>query len=234
MAKRTKAGDGRLAVGYLRVSTDEQHLGPEAQRAAMVAWAEREGVEIAAWCEDKGISGGSELDDRPALGAAVGELRARGAGLLLVAKRDRLARDVYIAAAIERVVAQAGARVVSADGTANGDTPADQFMKRILDAAAEYERALIRMRTKAALAAKRARGERVGEVPYGYKLAADGRTLEPHEPEQKTLARVRELRAAGATLRGIVARLAAEGVTSRAGRPLTKGSIENMVRRCAA
>jgi hypothetical protein len=52
---------------------------------------------------------------------ALGELRALGAGVLVVAKRDRLARDVYVAATIERAVASGGARVVSADGTANGD-----------------------------------------------------------------------------------------------------------------
>jgi DNA invertase Pin-like site-specific DNA recombinase len=145
---------------------------------------------------DKGVSGGSDLGDRPALVAAVGELRAAGAGVLVVAKRDRLARDVYVAATIERAVSQCGARVIAADGTANGDTAADAFMRTILDGAAAYERALIRSRTRAALAAKRAKGERVGTVPFGFEATADG-ALVANAAEQTAIAEARALRASG-------------------------------------
>jgi DNA invertase Pin-like site-specific DNA recombinase len=212
--------DPSRAVAYLRVSTEEQRLGPEAQRAAIEAWATREKITIVAWHTDAGVSGGSELDDRPGLGAALETLRAEHAGVLVVAKRDRLARDVAVAAAIERAAAKLGARVVSADGVGNGDSPADAFLRTILDGAAAYERALIRQRTKAALAAKRARGERSGEVPFGFSATEAGR-LEPHPGEQEVCVRVRELRAAGLSLRKIVAALAAEGRISRAGKPLT-------------
>lgn len=231
MSKRT--GNARLAVAYIRVSTDEQRLGPEAQRASIETWAAREGVQVAAWHVDQGVSGGSDLGDRPALVAALGELQALGAGVLVVAKRDRLARDVYVAATIERAVATGGARVVSADGTANGDTPADAFMRTILDAAAAYERALIRARTKAALAAKRARGERSGEVPYGFRCIEGGR-LEPDPPEQAVLAVVDELRTVGLSHRAIVAELGVRGLLSRAGRPFAKTQVARMLARAAA
>jgi DNA invertase Pin-like site-specific DNA recombinase len=231
MAKRI--ANPRLAVCYVRVSTEDQKLGPEAQRAAVEAWAAREGVQVAAWHVDQGVSGGSDLGDRPALVAALGELRALGAGVLVVAKRDRLARDVYVAATIERAVATGGARVVSADGTANGDTPADQFMRSILDAAAAYERALIRARTKAALAAKRARGERSGEVPYGFHAVEGGR-LEADEAEQAVLGVVAELRTAGLSHRAIVTELGVRGLVSRAGRPFAKTQIARMLARAAA
>jgi DNA invertase Pin-like site-specific DNA recombinase len=230
---RKRPADPRLAVAYIRVSTDEQRLGPEAQRSAVEAWATREGIHVAAWYVDQGISGGSDLGDRPALVAAVGELRALAAGVLVVAKRDRLARDVYVAATIERAVAMGGARVVSADGTANGDTPADAFMRTILDAAAAYERALIRARTKAALAAKRARGERSGAVPYGYRAVEGGR-LEADDTEQAVLAIVTELRAAGLSHRRIVSELRARGLVSRAGRPFAKTQVGRMLVRAGA
>ena len=215
--RTARPGNSLLAVAYVRVSTDEQKLGPEAQRAAIDAWAQREGVTVVGWHVDSGVSGGCDLADRPALVAALGELRAVGAGVLVVAKRDRLARDVAIAATVERAVKACGAKVLSADGTANGDTAADAFMRAMLDAAAEYERALIRGRTRAALAAKRARGERTGEVPYGFSAGADGR-LVPHEGEQKIIALVKGHRAAGMPLRTIVAELARAGIVSRAGR----------------
>ena len=69
---------------------------------------------------------------------------------------------MYIAATIERAVAHGGGRVVCADGVGNGETSADAFMRTIIDAAAAYERALIRARTRAALGVKKSRGESTG------------------------------------------------------------------------
>src|SRR5690606_20526464 len=105
-------------------------------------------------------------------------LAEKKAGLLLVTRRDRLARDVVKAAMIERLAARHGARVVSAAGEGEGDDPASSLMRRMIDAFAEYERAILKARTKAALAVKKARGERVGSIPYGKRLGSDGRTLE--------------------------------------------------------
>jgi site-specific DNA recombinase len=207
------------AVAYLRVSTAEQHLGPEAQRASIETWAAREGVTIVAWHVDHGVSGGSEIDDRPGLVAALGQVRAEGAGAFVVAKRDRLARDVYIAATIERAVTRSGARVVCADGVGNGETPADAFMRSILDAAAAYERALIRARTKAALAVKKARGENTGSPPYGFRVILDEKRLIPDEREQETLTALRALRAEGLSFRAVRRESAARGFMSRSGRP---------------
>lgn len=233
MAKRPAAGNPKIAIAYVRASVDDARLGPEAQRAAILSWATREGVTVAAWHVDQGVSGGADLADRPGLVAALGELRAVGAGLLVTHKRDRLARDVYIAGAIERAVASSGARVVCADGTANGDTPADAFMRSILDAAAAYERALIRARTRAALAAKKARGEMTGAAPYGWKVGEDGRSLVVDETEQAVLVAVRELFAAGLSLRAIVRALAARGLMSRKGRSFGPASVHEMGRRTA-
>ena len=230
MSKRSRRGNASLAIAYLRVSTDEQRLGPEAQRAAIEAWAFREHVSVVAWHVDQGVSGGSDIGDRPGLVAALGELSAIGAGLLVVAKRDRLARDVYVAATIERAAAQIGARVVCADGTANGDTASDQFMRTMLDGAAQYERALIKARTKAALAAKKAKGERVGTLPFGYLLAPDGKTLREHRDEQATLRRVRTLRQRGLTLRAIAEKLKNVGIVSaRTGKPYGKSQVHAML-----
>lgn len=227
--KRSRPGDPTLAVAYLRVSTEEQHLGPEAQRMAIDRWAEGAKVSVASWHTDAGVSGATELGDRPGLLAAFAELAARRAGVLVVAKRDRLARDVVVAATIERAAAHQGARVTSADGVGNGDSPADQFMRTILDGAAAYERALIRARTRAALKARRARGERAGEVPWGYGATPDGRLFE-HEAERAVVERVVALRAGGASLRAIVRALAGEGAVSRARRPLQLTQVARIVR----
>ncbi|HXX69641.1 MAG TPA: recombinase family protein [Polyangiaceae bacterium] len=227
-------GSPKIAVAYARVSTDEQRLGPEAQRAAIDSWAAREGVQVAAWCVDHGVSGAAGIEARPALGAALGALREHGAGVLVVAKRDRIARDVVIAAGIERAATSAGARLMSADGTGNGDTPADAFMRTVIDGAAAYERGLIRARTKAALAAKAAKGERVsGGIPYGFALAEDGVHFGLVESERATIARACELAAGGDSLRRVAAKLATEGRISRNGRPFAAAQVARMLQRRA-
>jgi DNA invertase Pin-like site-specific DNA recombinase len=111
-SRRARPGNVLLAVAYLRVSTDEQKLGPEAQRATIEAWTAREGVFMVAWHTDAGVRGGLDLGDRPGLVAALTDIRAARAGLLVVAKRDRLARDVAVAATVDKVVAGEGAMLV--------------------------------------------------------------------------------------------------------------------------
>jgi DNA invertase Pin-like site-specific DNA recombinase len=229
MARRTRTGNALVAVAYLRVSKDEQRLGPEAQRAAVEAWAAREGVRVASWHVDQGVCSVTPIDGRPALCGALAALREHGAGVLVVAKRDRIARDVVLTAGVERAAASAGARLVSAAGEGNGDTPADGFMRTVIDGAAAYERALIRARTTAALAAKARKGERVsGGIPYGYALAADGVHLVAVEAEQETIARACQL-VSGRSLRAVAGALAAEGRVSRTGRPFAASQIARML-----
>jgi hypothetical protein len=107
MNKHTSPGNPRVAVAYLRASQDEQRLSPEAQRAGIEAWAEREGLCVAAWCVDQGVRSVSPVSQRPALSAALAALRRHGAGILVVAKRDRIARDVVLGAGVERAAARA-------------------------------------------------------------------------------------------------------------------------------
>jgi DNA invertase Pin-like site-specific DNA recombinase len=216
MARRTKPQtDPKLAVAYLRVSTDDQALGPKAQQAAISRWAKANGVTVVATCADIGISGGAELDKRPGLVEALRALEQHGAGVLVVAKRDRLARDVMVASAVGRLVEGSGARIASADGAGNATGPEGMLMGGLVDLFAQYERALIRSRTSAALAVKRARGERVGEIPIGFRVREDGQQLVADAAEQAALARVLELRASGFSLRAIAETMNAEGIPAR-------------------
>jgi DNA invertase Pin-like site-specific DNA recombinase len=215
MAKRAAKGDAKRAVLYVRVSTEEQNLGPEAQRAAAQRWCDARGVALVCVCEDLGVSGGAPLDECPGLLASLDALAAHGAGVLLVAKRDRLARDVMKAAMVESLAAGRGATIESAAGEGEGSDPAALLMRRMVDAFAEYERALIRSRTRAALRVKATRGERVGSVPYGKRLAADGVHLEDSPDELAVLVEIRALRDAGLSLRAIGRELNARGVTLR-------------------
>jgi DNA invertase Pin-like site-specific DNA recombinase len=211
---RAKPGNPALAVSYLRVSTEEQNNGPEAQRAAIQAWAARTDVTVVAWHEDR-LSGGTPVEDRDALLGALADFRNHAAGLLVTAKRDRIARDVVVAATVEKMAQEAGARVVTADGVSAADTPEGALMRTMLDAFAQYERALIRARTRAALAVKRGRLEYTGGPrPFGFRRG-EGKSPTADVSEQAALSRARELRGSGLTLRAIAQALHAEGHTAR-------------------
>lgn len=227
--RSARISDASLAVAYVRVSTSEQHLGPDAQRAAIEAWARQVGVRVVAWHEDRGVGGSTDIENRPGLTRALHDLREHRAGVLVVAKRDRVARDVALAIAIERAVARQGARIVSADGTANGDDASDELMRIVLSGMAAYERALIRSRTRAALQAKRAKGFRAGEVPFGFTADAEGR-LHPCPAEQQVLVEVSRLRDEGLSLRAIVQACAARGLRSRAGTVFGLTQIARMLK----
>ena len=230
MAKRIQPGDPTVAVGYIRVSTEEQSLGPEAQRSAIEKWAESRGVRVAAMFEDHGISGGAPAEKRPGLLAALAALRENGAGLLVAAKRDRIARDTVIAAMVEQAAKRAGAVLTTADGASDGVGPEGQLMRGIVDVFAAYERGVIKSRTKAALGVKKSRNERVGQVPYGYTLAADGIHLAEDANEQTAIEKIRGLRASGLSLRGVTAECARLGLVSRAGKPFQLTSIAHILR----
>jgi DNA invertase Pin-like site-specific DNA recombinase len=105
------------------------------------------------------------------------------------------------------------------------------MMRGVVDLFAAYEREVIKARTRAALGVKKARGERVGEVAYGFRVSSDGRNLEADEAEQGVLAQVAELRAAGLSQRAIVAELAARGLVSRSGRSFGQTQIARMAAR---
>jgi DNA invertase Pin-like site-specific DNA recombinase len=226
--RRIPTTDPRVAVAYLRVSTENQHLGPEAQRASIEAWAKRGGVTVAHWSTDH-VSGAAEAVDRPGLTEALEAVAKHGAGVLVVAKRDRLARDVVIAAMVERVARGRGAQIVSADGVGNGDQPADAFMRSIIDAAAAYERELIRARTRAALQALRRQGKRAGTVPWGFTLGSEGDLVE-NPDEVAVTVRAREIRDEGVTLRGVVEQLNVEGRKTRTGGSVTLTQVARLLR----
>jgi DNA invertase Pin-like site-specific DNA recombinase len=227
--------DPQRVIGYVRVSSDDQQLGPDAQRVALEQWCAAHGGQLVLTCTDRGVSGGAALDQRPGLLAALAALKQHNAGILLVARRDRLARDTLIAALVEQHAQQLGAAIRAVDGSGNTDTPEGVLLRRIVDAFAEYERLTIQARTKAALALKRSRRERISrEPPYGWRLSSDGKHIELEPREQATVALAQKLRRSGMSLRRIGYRLAQRGYTPRSAKrwhpqtitSITKGSGE--------
>ena len=220
------------AISYTRVSTDQQTesgAGMAAQAAAIAAYAKANGLTITASYSDEGISGSADLDGRPGLAAAVAAIRK--GDVLLVAKRDRLGRDVLLVSTIERMVNRKGASVVSCDGAGNGSTPADQFMRHMIDAASQYERGLIKARTRQAMAAMRKAGRLTGTVPFGYAVGNDN-TLVAVPAEQLVIERIEACHKAGLSLRQIAATLTAAGLLTKQGHSVwTHTAVQSILRR---
>src|SRR5205085_1755477 len=92
-----------------------------------------------------------------------------------------------------------------------------RLVLNVMASVSQWEREAIGERTRDALRYKKAQGQRVGTVPFGFSVAADGATLVPQEPEQRVLGMLRELRSQGLTLRAIAAELNARGLVTRRG-----------------
>ncbi len=225
--------DATKAVCYIRASTGKQAISPEVQRAALLKWASGRGIEIIAWFQESDVSGSDAIEDCPELVAAIDYMREKKAGVLAVSKRDRLARDVVKIGMITALVQRSGAVILSAAGEGEGDDPGAQLMRTLIDAFSMYEVQIIRARTKAALAIKASKSERIGSIPFGFRADDNGPRnkrghliqIVPCESEQKTIAIVRELREKGFTVKQILAALAELGIPTRKGTPWQHTSI---------
>lgn len=207
------------AVIYLRVSTEEQSqsgLGLEAQEAACRALAGSLGASEVLLFTDAGISGSKGIEDRPGLTEALAALRK--GDVLIVAKRDRIARDMLVTLTVEKVVSKRGAKLLSVAGEgSDSEGVTGLILRTMTDLFAQVERETIRSRTRSALQVKKAKAERVGAIPYGFRLAEDGKHLIESQRECRIIRLVESLRADGLSLRAIVARLNADSVTTRTG-----------------
>lgn len=207
------------AIGYCRVSTDrqaEQGLGLSVQRKAITAWAKANGCTITAWRTDEGISGSNGLDTRPGLAGAFRELEAGHAEALIVYRLDRLARKLGSQITwIERLESR-GRQVISVTEPDVGQDEMRVFVRQVLGAVAEYERATIvrRMADGRSLKAERG-GYAYGAPAYGQQ--AVDRELAPVRAEVQVITRMREMRSGGMSLRQISDTLNSEGVTAKRG-----------------
>lgn len=147
-------------VTYCRVSTDEQTIEP--QRMELAEYARRRGWAIAKEFSDV-ISGGKTT--RAGLDALLALVRAGGAEAVLVVKLDRMARSLSHFAQIVALLDKSGvAFIATSQGIdTSKDNPAGRLQMHVLAAVAEFERSLIRERTRAGMAAARDRGSKIGQ-----------------------------------------------------------------------
>ena len=216
-------------VAYLRVSTSKQGrsgLGIEAQRENIARFAALEGYDLVGeFVEIETGKGADALERRPQLAAALNAARRRK-GSVVVAKLDRLSRDVHfisglMAHRVPFIVTELGADV-------------DPFILHLYAALSEKERNLIASRTKAALAAKKAQGKVLGgpKLPEARVAAQVAIKANADRYAANVLPIIKEAQKAGAdTLRDIADALNARGIATARGGRWHATSVKNVLDR---
>lgn len=214
------------AFAYLRVSGMGQVDGDgfERQLSAIRAYAKANGVTVVKVWREEGVSGKIEGVDRPEWAAMVAEIMAGEDCMILVERLDRLARDLMVQ---EHIIADLRKRRITLVSVAEPDLclddPSRKLLRQIMGAIAEYDRAMIVAKTRAARERIRKSGKRCeGAKPYGQQAG---------EPEIVT--RMRTWRARGDSLEKICARLQEDGVAARRGGAWLPMTVQRILRRAA-
>jgi DNA invertase Pin-like site-specific DNA recombinase len=220
------------AVSYLRVSGKGQVDGDgfPRQREAIEHYAKNAGVELVGEYRDEGVSGAKELEDREGLSELLARIRSNGVRVVIVERADRIARDLLVSEVILGQFRDLGVKVIAADGgtdlTAGDDDPTRVLIRQVLGAVAQFEKAVIVSKLKAARQRKkRATGRCEGRKPYGWR---------PGEAE--VVAYIAKLRrkpkgAKRQSFRVIADRLNAEGVPTRTGRAWAGETVRGIAMR---
>ena len=222
----------KSAVAYYRVSTQRQGrsgLGLEAQRTSVARFAETEGITLLAeFTEVETGKGADALDRRPQLAAGLATARQAKCPVL-VAKLDRLSRDV---AFIAGLMAQRVPFIVAELGS-----DADPFMLHLYAALAEKERRQISERTRSALASRKLQGTKLGNPTSAGQAAAVGRDVQVKSADrfaETVMPMILSLQKTGVTsLRGIALALNNRGVRTARGGEWQVSNVRNVLARPA-
>ena len=210
-------------VCYYRVSTTQQGqsgLGLDAQRQAVRDYAER--AQGAVLDEMVEVESGKRVD-RPILNQAIELCRNTGA-TLLVAKLDRLSRNLHFVTTLQ----QSKVNFVAVD-----NPHATPFLIHILVAVAEYERTMISSRTKAALEAAKRRGVRLGNprILDAVKKAGEVRHAECRQRYNTLLTTLRALQSGGCNrLKDLAGELNARGLKTARGSRFTPTHVHRILK----
>ena len=163
---KNEQGETMKAIIYLRVSTEEQGesgLGLSSGEANAREYCERQGIQILDIVRE--VKSGKNTTKRPLLNATIDRLKAGEAELLISPNVSRLARSVIDLCKMQETAKASGFRILLLDNPElDLNTPNGKMVFQFLGVMAEWEREIISDRTKKALSAKKARGEKLGRT----------------------------------------------------------------------
>jgi DNA invertase Pin-like site-specific DNA recombinase len=217
------------AVGYVRVSTEEQAsqgVSLEAQIEKIRAYAGLYDIELVEIITDAGVS--AKTLDRTGLNKALTMLEAGEVEALVIVKLDRLTRSVRDLDYLLENYFASRFSLMSVSEQVDTRTAGGRLVLNVLMSVAQWERETIGERTSQALQHKKAQGEHIGGVGFGYKVTAKKLV---QSKEHETVAAIVEMRGQGMTLTAIADQLNAEGIkTARGGQWYAK-TVSNIIDR---
>jgi DNA invertase Pin-like site-specific DNA recombinase len=210
-------------TAYLRVSTAGQvkdGLGLPTQERLIRVWAKAHGHKIVAVRRDEGVSGANGIDTREGLPFALADVRDKKAEAVVVSSIDRLARVLTVQEAILGMVWKLDGRLFTVDGGEvtpdDPDDPMRTAMRQMSGVFAQLDRAMVIKRLRNGRQTKAQQGGYAyGSPAYGQRAA--NRKLTANAAEAKVIERMRDMQAAGQSIRAICAQLNAEGIPSKRG-----------------
>jgi DNA invertase Pin-like site-specific DNA recombinase len=223
------------AIGYVRVSTEEQARGGislDMQRAKIRAYATLHELDLLETVADEGISGCS-IKIRPGVQKVLQMVKEKRVDAVIIYKLDRLARNTVEALEVARLMDRKGVGLHSITEKLDTRSALGRFFFTLMASLAEMERGLISERIQAAMERKKEKGEACNNNPeYGFRVVA-GRVV-PDLEEQKIIQSIRSLHGEGHTIHGIIGILSQNSMFNRRGRPFGKTQIHTILQRKAS
>jgi DNA invertase Pin-like site-specific DNA recombinase len=221
------------AIGYVRVSTDEQAregISLDNQREKIKAYCQLNDLQLTEILEDPGKSG-KDLN-REGIQALVNAVKGRKADAVVVYKLDRLSRRVKDTLTLLDAIDKKAVAFHSVMEKIDTQSATGRFFLNIIASMAQWERDTVSERTRDALHLKIVRNERAGQIPYGYTLGSDGNSLVENSREQEAIRLIKELHAKGYNYSAICRELASKGYEPN-GKQWHAQSVKNILKRAA-
>lgn len=224
------------AAAYIRVSTDgqtgEDAFGLAAQEEAIKSYAAAKGINIVAWHKDEGISGATL--DRPGLQQILTDAAGGTFEALLVAKGDRVARDLFVSLFVEKQLLVHNIEIISVSEPISGNDPMNTAFRQMMGVFAQLEKNMIAARMAGGRKQKaRGGGYAGGGAAIGYTATRGGKALQLDQGKALTVKRVFALRAEqpGMTLQQMADILNSEGHTTAQGKQFKAMQVKRILDR---
>jgi DNA invertase Pin-like site-specific DNA recombinase len=208
------------AIGYARVSTDgqaEKGVSLAAQQSRIRAMATLQEAELIEVIADAGEIA-KDLK-RPGVERALALVNAGQVDTVIIAKLDRLTRSVRDLADLLELFQRRGVSVVSVAESLDTGSASGRLVLNMMVSVSQWEREAIGERTREILEHKKAQMQFTGNCPFGFRLCADGKTVEPDPHEQRVRKTITRPRDQERSLRQIAAYLNKERRYTRSGSP---------------
>lgn len=223
------------AAGYIRVSTENQaaedKFGLVEQRLSIQKYADNNGFEIVEWYSDPGVSGTTL--DRPGLNEMLKASKGKEFQAVIIAKMDRIARDLMAQLWIEKELLTCDIEIISVSEPFRGQDPSSVLFRQMIGAFAQFEKSRIAERLIGGRKQKANTGGYAGgRAAIGYNAKRGQKCLEVNEEKAAAVRRTLELsRKYSLSLQDIADILNQEGYTTAQNKTFTKMQVKRIIDR---